>query len=237
MSLLKYNLSENKILTITLDDPSTANAFSPQAAMELAKRLDEYKEKCNGLLFQTSGQRFFCTGGNLKVYAELSKSEALKVNKRIKKTLDELSSWPHPTVCVVAGDCFGGGLELLSAFDQVYSTPESNFGFWQRRISLTFGWGGYTRLLRRVEERSLKRLALEARSICSYEALRLGLVDEVGSFHEVSERAKKWLDSASRWPKSPVKDLKRLSIKDEFNRFKSLWHNPEHLRVLEKYKK
>lgn len=137
----------------------------------------------------------------------------------------------------MSGDCFGGGMEVLSVFDHVVATPEAHLGFWQRRLSLTFGWGGGARWEKKLGTGSMLRALIEARTYSSYEARAMKLVHEIVLPERAETAARQWLERAIRWPKEPLKSIRSWNSGREVKIFESLWLNPSHKRVLERFKK
>ncbi|MEZ4872938.1 MAG: enoyl-CoA hydratase/isomerase family protein [Bdellovibrionales bacterium] len=189
-------------LVVTLDSPESGNAFSEEEISGIEEVFERYKGNYKGIIFKSEGRRFFCSGGNLKKYRKMNRKQGLKANRVIRSYLRTLDLLKIPTVAIVDGDCYGGGLELLSVFDHVIATPQSFFGFWQRKISLTFGWEG--RLKQRMAEQALRSCSLGARTLPASTALRLGLVDEVAPRSFAMERALHWLNQQSRLSSYPV---------------------------------
>jgi enoyl-CoA hydratase/carnithine racemase len=180
----------------------------------------------------------FCSGGNLTDYAAMtSPEEGKRVNRKIAAILDEVSRLPVPTVCAVTGDCFGGGVELISAFDVVLSVPHAMFALWQRKIGLSFGWGGGKRLESRLGIHKLRQLALSANSFSALEAMKLGLIDAVSIDERLLEDARACAMGMSALPKAPVASLKSYTPEKEKEIFESLWLNEEHAKVLAGKKK
>jgi len=231
MGLLNGKIHDS-ILTLEFRDASSRNSFSIRAAEELREMCESKKGSYDAIVFYAPG-RVFCSGGNLADYAAMTAANPGRdVNRRISQILDDFSRLTVPTFAVVHGDCLGGGLELISAFDTVLTSPHALFGFWQRRIALTFGWGGGRRLERRVGSKKLTQLALSASTFGSLEAHRIGLVDAVCVepllMEEALKRAKKLRDL----PKAPVQPLKAWETAKEQQTFESLWWNEEHKAVL-----
>jgi enoyl-CoA hydratase len=228
---------EDRILICTLDNPARGNAFSLADADVLLKSLKKYErsDDVDGLLLVAVG-RVFCSGGNLSDYGKMkTAAQGKAVNRKITAALNALDAWAKPTACVVSGDCFGGGVELIAAFDFVVAVPEALLGLWQRRIALSFGWGGGARLERRVGPQMLRRLALEARTFSAHEARELGIVDEVVVLTQSCARAEEWLHAQARLPKAPLASLKNFIARAEQKIFEKLWWNPEHRGVLWKH--
>jgi enoyl-CoA hydratase/carnithine racemase len=223
---------QDATLILEFRDTSSRNSFSIRAAEELREFVESKKGAYEAIVFYAPG-RVFCSGGNLADYAAMTAANPGRdVNRRISKILDDFSRLAVPTIAVVNGDCLGGGLELLSAFDTVLTSPHALFGFWQRRIALTFGWGGGRRLEKRIGAKKLTQLALSAATFGSLEALRIGLVDAVCVepllMSEALMRAKRMREL----PKAPVQPLKDWETAEEQKTFESLWWNEEHKAIL-----
>lgn len=241
---LKYFKTEirEKILIAYFDNSERSNCLSLACAKELHQILKTIKkEKLEGLLL-TSEQRVFCSGGNLNDYANLkNKAAGIKINKEITKILNDLSELPVPTICLVTGDCFGGGLEWISAFDTVYAIPSALFGMWQRRIGLSWGWGGGHRLKMRLSKKNAVNLLLHAQNFSSYHACEMGLIDLVYPRELIFEKGLEFLKKQKDLPKIPFNKIKSGDLiehisKKEQKLFESLWMNPEHQRLLSKFR-
>lgn len=232
MPLLKKEI-RNHILILTLSDPESRNAFSPPMAEEFFKALEE--STFNSVLLKAEGP-VFCSGGNLPFYKNLkTKKEGLAHNKRITEILDHFQSLAVPKTCLVEGLCIGGGVELVAAFDKVFAAPQSLFGLWQRRVGLTFGWGGQDRLLKKISAKDLQNWLLEACTHSAYHAKDLGLVDEISISSQIEGKALQWIqDLESRGPLSRKTILENADNPKSV--FESLWLGEEHKSALGKVK-
>lgn len=236
MSLVSGRVIDS-VLRLEFFDPSSRNSFSLQAAEELAEIIFKEKGRYDGILFFAKG-RVFCSGGNLSDYASANGPEpGLATNRRITAVLEEFSKLPVPTVCAIQGDCFGGGLELMSAFDEVMAVPSAMFGFWQRKVGLSFGWGGGARLMKRIGEHKARRLALNASTIGAFEAFDMGLIDGVFLNSQLIDEAVNKIQCSKSLPKSAVEPTKSLTLLNENSVFEKLWWNTEHQSILKKYRR
>lgn len=236
MKYFEFEIQSN-ILILYFQAPQTSNAFGIQEAEEFHKITQTHiKNGIQGILL-TSNESIFCSGGHLKNYANQSKEDGLKVNKRITHILEEFSQVPVPTLALVQGDCIGGGLEVISAFDKVFATENAFFGMWQRKISLTWGWGGGHRLKKRIAKKLLLNLLLEAKTFSSFDALNMGLIDKIYPQSMIVKRALQYFKQSETLPKAPVLVVKAGDFKHEDKIFKKLWWNSEHKEVLAKFKK
>ena len=222
---------ENGTLRFTFDEPARGNAFSPATAQALCDGLTEFDGAFREIIVAARG-RFFCAGGDLAEYANMTDAAAgHEANREITRAIDALDAAPFPTLALAHGDCIGGGLELLACFDRVIASPEACFGFWQRRVGLSFGWGGEARLIRRIGEANARRLAIEGAMIGAREALRLGLIDEIAPRATFEDRSARWVARSRRWPKAPVGAFKARDP-GERERFEALWWGADHRAAL-----
>lgn len=232
MPLLKTN-NVNETLIITLDDPNTRNAFSPAMAESFYQVLND--NNFNALIVLAEGP-LFCSGGNLQFYKSLaSKEEGLEHNQRITEILDHLYRLPVPTTCYVQGPCYGGGVELISCFDWVVSHPASLFGLWQRRIGLTFGWGGQERLLQRLSIQKLETWLFNAETLPVSSAIQLGLVDEIAFSSQGKKVCLSYVERAMALGSENFKKIK-FQRQNQGQVFSQLWLQEDHKRALAKFK-
>jgi enoyl-CoA hydratase/carnithine racemase len=239
------------IFSYELKAPESANAFSVSVARDLQKKLEaafSSKQKANGespaaFVLKSTG-RIFCSGGHVAEYAKMSKAaEGRKANREISRVLNLIEHLPVPTLCLVQGDGWGGGLELLSAFDYVMTVPEAGFGFWQRRQGLTFGWGGGQRLLKRISSNYLYNATLQTRFISAIEAQRLGLVNEICLSSRLEFRAQRWLRQVTSFSLVSAQALRELRLDvtashrdSERSWFERLWWSKDHRDRLHAYR-
>jgi enoyl-CoA hydratase/carnithine racemase len=230
---------ENSVLMIEFEDSSSRNSFSLRAAEEFRSAWADTKGQYKSIVFFARG-RVFCSGGNLADYGALSSAEeGHRINRRITEILTEFSELEVPTICVVSGDCFGGGIELVSAFDFVLSVPHVMYGLWQRRIGLTFGWGGGSRLEARLGRQRLKNMALSAGTFSAFDARSVGLVDEICVESKINNRAVEIARRLNALPQGPISEIKQICADSENQKnleqgsFERLWWSPEHRAAIE----
>lgn len=225
---------QDRIAFIQIDNLA-GQSFGVEEAKSLEKLL---KTDIRAIIWSGLPGKLWCSGGNLKYYAGLKKREdGILANRKITKALIALTEFQGPTVACLTGDVFGGGLELLSCFDHVMAAPHIYVGLWQRRIALTFGWGGGWRLKNRMGRKALLQKALTAETISAQEALRHKLVDQILPERSLDEHALKWIAVFEGLPKAPIKSLKNWDFKKESKIFEKLWLNKEHVKILQSFLK
>lgn len=225
-----HPLENLQLLELSLGSEAQGNSLGLPEAKALSQHL--HKVKADALLLTNEGTRFFCTGGNLKEQVSSKKPASLKTQKMIRECLKTISELPIPTAAIVRGDAFGGGSELLSSFDRVFAAPHVQIGIWQRRLGVTFGWGGGSRLLSRLGDKKFSQAFISARVFSAFEAERAGLVDEIAPLELLDEKARRWLFKSARLPKESLKAFRKWDTKNETKIFESLWFQKDHLDIL-----
>ena len=96
------------------------------------------------------------------------------------------------TIAAVNSLAFGGGCELSMACDFRLAAESASFGQPEINLGIIPGFGGTQRLPRLVGEAKALEMNLVGDPIGAYEALRIGLVNQVVPDHELFDTALAW---------------------------------------------
>ena len=105
----------------------------------------------------------------------------------LMRTLYELAK---PTVALVQGPTFGGGIGLVACCDIVIAAETANFCFSEVKLGLLPGLGSTHWLPRLVGLAKAKELVLTARVILATEAAEIGLVNKVVPADQLMKEAR-----------------------------------------------
>jgi enoyl-CoA hydratase len=95
------------------------------------------------------------------------------------RVFDRLARLSRPTIAVMQGHAFGGGLELATACDIRVMAPGATLGLPEAQVGIVPGWSGTQRLARLLPEPVLKEMALFGRRLSRSGPMALGFVAEV----------------------------------------------------------
>ena len=171
-----------RIAILTIDRPQAANAFGPEAVVRFRAHLAALREDqaIAGLVVTGAGTRHFCSGGDVKVYADYTGAAELDpVFDDARAVLDELDMIDVPTVAAINGVAIGGGAELALACDFRIARRDVTLSLPQVRMGIMPGWYAAERLLAVCGRANAKRIMLSGRRFTAEEALGLGAVDEI----------------------------------------------------------
>ena len=100
---------------ITLNRPEALNSLSFAIIRELGEAIDAAASDARALLITGAGPKAFCAGADIK---ELIGNSAKKHHAGVnlgQQTFAKLDDLPIPSIALINGYAFGGGLELALA--------------------------------------------------------------------------------------------------------------------------
>jgi len=170
----------DEVALITLDRPEALNALSFAQLQDLNRVLDSLANgDARALLVTGSGDRAFSAGADIKELMGRTLVEqraGAALGQAVLGKLDELSM---PSIALINGYAFGGGLELALACTFRLAARTAQLGFPEIKLGLIPGYGGTQRLPRLVGEARATEMILTGRTVDAAEAERIGLVNRL----------------------------------------------------------
>ena len=136
-------------------------------------------------VFRSGRARLFAAGADMAEMAKFTPFEAMEFARLGQELFDAIERLPCLTVALIDGDCFGGALDLVLAFDLRFATPRSRFAHPGARLGIVTGFGGTSRWRKAIAPRAARQLFLANRVFSAEEALAMGLVDRVSEADEI----------------------------------------------------
>jgi enoyl-CoA hydratase len=182
--------SRGPVAVLTLNDPKRLNALSPTL-------LEAVLERCAALaaddrhraLVLTGAGRAFAAGADIEAMSRMSPLEAEGFSRLGHRATAALEALAIPTIAAVNGFALGGGCELALACDWIYAADTARFGQPEVNLGLIPGFGGTSRLARRVGIAWAREIVLTGEPIGADEALRIGLANRVFPADELLDAA------------------------------------------------
>ena len=113
---------------LTLDEPATLNAMTPDLLGDLALAIGEMTADASvRALVLTGAGRGFCSGQNLKAAAILGDDIVNGVMRHYWPAFRALRECPVPVVVAVNGVAAGGGFSLAMAGDVIVAARSASF--------------------------------------------------------------------------------------------------------------
>ncbi|MGV0818998.1 enoyl-CoA hydratase/isomerase family protein [Martelella sp. AMO21009] len=172
--------NRGEIAVLTLNRPDRLNALSNSLLSELSDAFDALMNSDALVLVVTGeGSKSFCAGADIGEIQDLSLPEKKAKAERGQAIFAKLDALPMPSVALINGYAFGGGLELALACTFRLATPNAKMGLPEIKIGLIPGYGGTQRLPRVVGEARAIEMILTGRGVPADEAKAIGLVHEI----------------------------------------------------------
>lgn len=169
-----------EVALITLNRPEALNALSMGLIAELGARLDEVaKSDARALIITGAGAKAFCAGADIKELMGRGLMAQKQGGEFGQATFARLDTLPMPSIAVINGYAFGGGLELALACTFRLATRNAKMGTPEIKLGLIPGYGGTQRLPRVVGEARALEMVMTGRVVDADEAHRIGLVSRL----------------------------------------------------------
>lgn len=216
MSAFIKTTLEAGILNITLNNPQKHNAIGMEMLNALSKAVQEAEQNSEVamLVFRGAGEKSFSAGGNLKEFGTLNSAQLHDWIRLGSQVFQNVESLAKPSVALIQGFCFGGGLELALCCDLRYCSEEASFSFPELSHGWLPGWGGIARVRKLFGEAKAKEIILLSEKISAHEAFRLGLVSKVFTGSQLEEGVKPMLQKLAALHKPTVSVAKVLLNND-----------------------
>ncbi len=220
---------DKQVATITINRPDVHNAFDEHTIAALTQVFQAAGADKNVRVVILRGNgKSFCAGGDLnwmRRVADYSFDENVTDAMGLGTLLKTINFLPKPTLALVQGNAFGGGVGLAACCDIVIAEEAAQFCLSEVRIGIIPSIiSPY--VIAAIGERQARRYSLTAERIAAPEAKRIGLVHEVVPAGGLDEGAAKIIDAlwqgapgAQALGKALIQETSRKKIDDDLIRF------------------
>jgi methylglutaconyl-CoA hydratase len=196
--LFVQEIDEQGVARVTLTRAEVHNAFNEALIAELTAVLDGLAQDPRVRVVVLAAQgRSFSAGADLnwmKAMAGYSRAENLEDARRLARLMRTLNELPKPTVALVQGSAYGGGVGLVACCDVVIAVEEAKFCLSEVKLGLIPAViSPY--VVAAIGEAAARRYFLTAEAFSAWEAQRLGLVHEVAERGGLEARGRQLIDA------------------------------------------
>ena len=202
-----------RVLVVTIDRQDRMNALSQEVYDDLLATWTGLKTDASvrAIVITGAGARAFCTGMDLKAFAERGGPRPVKddVHEELRVTPLHCDVW-LPTIVAVNGVCTGAGLHFVADADVVIASSTASFLDTHVSVGQVTAIEPIT-LLPRIGLGNALRLTVLGRHgrIGAEEALRISLVDEVVDPAALLDRAVELAEQAASGSPAAIEASKR----------------------------
>jgi methylglutaconyl-CoA hydratase len=189
-------IDERGVATLTLNRPERHNCFDDELIAGLAAALKRYGANANvrAVVLASSG-RSFSAGADLdwmRRMADQSFETNLADAGRLAALMHTLDRLPKPTLALVQGPAYGGGVGLVACCDVAIASERASFALSEVTLGLTPATiSPY--VINAIGARSARRYFQSAEVFTAGRAKEIGLVHEVVGQAELAAAGEKVL--------------------------------------------
>jgi enoyl-CoA hydratase len=199
-----YDVADNGVATITLNEPDTRNALSAEilAGLTAALQRAREEERVRCVVLASSHERVFSSGANLGGFA----GDVSLVHKHFGSQLfvdlfKLIGSLGKPTICAARGHVLAGALGIAIACDLIVASEEATFGTPEINVG-AFPFMIMALIYRNVPRKKVNEMLLLGERLSAQEALEVGIVNRVLPAGEFDAFVADW--AAKLASKSPL---------------------------------
>jgi len=180
--MLKTEIDERGLATVTLNRPEMHNAFDEALIAGLQETFSGLADNADVrvIVLRAEGKSF-CAGADLnwmKRMSEYSRDENLADGKALAGMLNTIATCPQPVIGEVQGPAYGGGVGMVSVCDIAVASEKARFIFSEVKLGITPATiSPY--VIAAIGARQAHRYFLTAELFDAGTALEMGLVHEV----------------------------------------------------------
>jgi enoyl-CoA hydratase/carnithine racemase len=212
---------------VTIDRPDSRNALDAEVRAGLWEMTHRFNddEDAGVLVLTATGERAFCSGGDLKEMASVRlEAPGPDFLPQFGRNVDV----PKPTLAAVNGVAFAGGFLLSQMCDLCIAADHALFAITEARVGRGAPWAAPLPDL--IGRRAALQLLLTAEPIDARRAYQLGLVNEVVPYPELNSAAQRMAETiASNAPlsvraaKRMIMELSRDPLSGAFEKSEAIW--------------
>jgi enoyl-CoA hydratase len=199
-----YDVREDGVATITLNQPEKRNALSNQMLSELIEAFESARDddRVRCVVLTSSHDRVFSAGASLDQFAAdlplVHKHFGTERLPRLFKTIMQLGK---PTICAANGHVVAGALGVALACDLIVAKDGASFGTPELNVGV-FPFMIMALIYRNVPRKKTNELLLLGERISAEEAREAGIVNRVVADDDFDAAVDDWATQLAA--KSPV---------------------------------
>ena len=168
---------------IVFDQPARRNAINDAMWRGIAPAMARFdadpEVRC--VAFRGTGTEAFSAGADISEFEGRRASEESvgQYDDLLDQVLHAIQGSRKPSVAMIHGYCFGGGVEIALACDLRYCGASAQFAIPAAKLGLAYNVEGHKRLLETVGHARAREIMFLGRRYSAEEALAMGLVHRI----------------------------------------------------------
>ena len=202
---------DKEILRVSLNRTAALNAINSAVLQDLENGLKSREADPEIRSLVLSGQGgCFASGADIRELSGLNEEGIRKFHHLRERTFGLLEKFPCPTIAVIQRYALGTGLELALCCDFRIAAADARLGVPSARLGLVESYEYFTRLVQAVGPAWAKKMVFTGEQVDAETALRIGLIEEIGSPAQIFERTEDLLSKILKYSFSSIRQTKKV---------------------------
>ena len=181
---------EGPVAWVLLDRPEVMNALNGEVLRQLDRTFERLSDDPALRAVVLAGSSpVFASGADIEEMAAKDVAAGREFGFAGQAVCQRIETFRTPVLALVEGYALGGGLELALACDFIVAADNAKLGLPEVTLGIHTGFGGASRLAKRIGRAGAKYLVLTGAVIGASEASRLGLVARVAPADSARDEA------------------------------------------------
>lgn len=208
--------SDGGVCRIVLNQPAKLNAmnFDMWSALPAALARAEQDSAIRIITLEGAGDKAFCAGADISQFGDKrTGAEATRAyDAAVAAGMQAVQNASKPTVALIRGICFGGGLMLALACDIRLVQQGSRFRLPAGRLGLGYGFSNVQLMVQKIGMSAAADILLTARILDADEALRTHIATAIWPEHEFRDASAHYVERMAHNAPLTMAAIKRSLI-------------------------
>jgi len=175
--ITSYN---DRIGTITFNNPATRNSLSSDLLSELIETLQLFeKRKARAVIIRAeNGVKIWSSGLDIRELP-IPGRDPLSYNDPLEQLLRAIQLFPAPVIAMIEGGVWGGACDLAFICDMVVGCPTASFAITPAKIGVPYNSTGILHFINVVGPRLTREMFFTAKPIDAERALQVGILNRL----------------------------------------------------------
>jgi 2-(1,2-epoxy-1,2-dihydrophenyl)acetyl-CoA isomerase len=199
MSTVLFEIKDS-VGFITLNRPSTYNAFNREMALAVQEKLEACKSKDVRCVYISGAGKAFCSGQDLEEVTEPNAKITRIIAEHFNPIIRLIRKLEKPVVAAVNGVAAGAGANIAFCCDVIVASQSASFIQAFSKVGLIPDSGGTYFLPRLIGWQKASALMMLGEKVTAADAERMGMVHKVFSDESFAEESIKIATTLSQMP-------------------------------------
>ncbi len=195
------------VASLTLNRGARHNSLGRVELQAIQDCLDQVEQNnaCRALIVANAGGKTFCAGADID---ELNSGEIS--GDLFQQATDRIAALSIPTIAVVNGSVYGGGVELALSCDYRIGVPGVTMRVPAATIGLCYPIAGIRRFVNRLGVAATKRILMAAEEFSSEEMKAIGFLDYVVETVDLADKVTEMSENLAKLAPLSVSAMKYI---------------------------